>query len=567
MARIVIDPVTRIEGHLRIEAEVKDGILNDAWVSGTMFRGIEIILKDRDPRDAWYFTQRICGVCTAVHALASVRAVENALRIAIPENAQLIRNLIAGMQFIHDHVMHFYHLHALDWVDVTSAVNADPKKTSQLQESISDWSKSSPKYFGEVRDKLKVFVESGQLGIFSNGYWGHPAYKLPPEANLLAVTHYLEALDSQKGIARLIAILGGRHPTPNFLVGGMATPINPDNIRAINADRLAFMKNLIQDAEDFVKKVYFPDLLAIAAFYPEWTTWGEGLGNFLVYGDFPLAGSPESLYLPGGVIWDKKINDVKPFDPRMVSEYVTRSWYTYAAGDKKAKHPWEGETSPRYTGPKPPYEHLDVDGKYSWIKAPRYEEKPVEVGPLARALVGYGKGQLRIRELIDDSLKKLGVGKEALFSTLGRTLARGVETVVLADGMQTWFNKLVENIGKGDFTTANREKWEPKTWPAEAQGYGFAEAPRGTLGHWVKIKDGKILHYQAVVPTTWNASPRDAKNQKGAYEAALVGMPIHDPEKPLEVLRTIHSFDPCIACAVHLYDTARRAITKVSVLP
>ena len=566
MTRIVIDPVTRIEGHLRIEAEVKDGLLNDAWVSGTMFRGIEIILKDRDPRDAWCFAQRICGVCTIVHALASVRAVENALGIAIPENARLIRNLMAAMQYVHDHVMHFYHLHALDWVDVTSALNADPKKTSQLQESISDWSKSSPKYFGEVQDKLKVFVESGQLGIFSNAYWEHPAYKLPPEANLLAVAHYLEALDWQKGVARLIAILGGRHPNPNFLVGGMATPINPDNIRAINADRLALMKNIIQDAEDFAKKVYFPDLLAIASFYPDWTKWGEGLGNFLVYGDFPLDGSPESFYFPGGIIWNKKIDNVQPFNQSKVTEYATHSWYAYTAGDKRAKHPWEGETTPRYTGPKPPYEHLDVDGKYSWIKAPRYEDKPVEVGPLARVLVAYGKGHKRISELLDYSLKELGAGKEALFSTLGRTLARGVETVVLAEEMWTWFNKLVENIGKGDYTTVNREKWEPKTWPAEAQGVGFVEAPRGTLGHWVKIKDGKIQHYQAVVPTTWNASPRDAKNQRGAYEAALVGMPIHDPEKPLEVLRTIHSFDPCVACAVHLYDPTKREITKVTVV-
>ena len=565
MARIVIDPVTRIEGHLRIEAEVKDGLLSDAWVSGTMFRGIELILKDRDPRDAWYFAQRICSVCTIVHALASVRAVENALGIAIPENAQLIRNLMAAMQYVHDHVMHFYHLHALDWVDVTSALNADPKKTSQLQESISDWSKSSPRYFGEVKDKLKVFVESGQLGIFSNAYWGHPAYKLPPEANLLAVAHYLEALDWQKGVARLIAILGGRHPIPNFLVGGMATSINPDSDQAINADRLAFMKNLIQDAEDFAKKVYFPDLLAIASFYPDWTTWGEGLGNFLVYGDFPLDGSPESFCFPGGVIWNKKIDNVQPFDQRKVTEYATRSWYAYAAGDKKAKHPWEVETAPRYTGPKPPYEHLDVDGKYSWIKAPRYEDKPVEVGPLARALVAYGKGHKRISELLDDSLKKLGAGKEALFSTLGRTLARGVETVVLAEGMWTWFNKLAENIGRGDYTTVNREKWEPKTWPAEAQGFGLVEAPRGALGHWVKIKDGKIQHYQAVVPTTWNASPRDAKNRMGAYEAALVGTPIHDPEKPLEVLRTIHSFDPCTACAVHLFDSQRKEIIRVKV--
>jgi len=565
MARIVIDPVTRIEGHLRIEAEVKDGSLSDAWVSGTMFRGIELILKDRDPRDAWYSAQRICSVCTAVHALASVRAVEHALGITIPENAQLIRNLMTAMQFVHDHVMHFYHLHALDWVDITSALNADLKETSQLQESISAWPKSNPKYFAEVKGKLKAFVESGQLGIFSNAYWGHPAYKLPPEANLMAAAHYLEALNWQKGVARFIAILGGRHPVPNFLVGGMATAINPDSDQGINADRLTLMKKLIHEAEEFVKKAYFPDLLAIASFYPEWTKWGEGLGNFLACGDFPDPSSSDNLCFPAGVIWNRAMDDVRSFDQRKVNEYVTRSWYTYAAGDGTTKHPREGETTPHYTGPEPPYEHLDVDGKYSWIKAPRYEEKPVEVGPLARMLVAYARGHHRTRVLVDDALRKLGAGKEALFSTLGRTLARGIETIVLAEQMWTWFSKLVENIGNGDYSTVNREKWEPETWPAEAQGLGLVEAPRGALGHWVMIKDGKIQHYQAVVPTTWNASPRDSKKRRGACEAALVGTPIHDPEKPLEVLRTIHSFDPCIACAVHLYDSTNREVARVRV--
>jgi Ni,Fe-hydrogenase I large subunit len=562
MARIVIDPVTRIEGHLHIEAEVNNGALRDAWMSGTMFRGIELVLKERDPRDAWYFTQRICSVCTVVHALASVRAVENALGIMIPENARLIRNLMAGMQLVHDHVMHFYHLHALDWVDVTSALDADPQKTSALQESLSNWPKSNSKYFREVKNKLKTLVESGQLGIFANAYWGHPAYKSPPEANLLAVAHYLEALDWQKGVARLITILGGRHPTPNFLVGGMATPINPDNARALNADRLALIQMTIQEAENFVKNVYFPDLLAIASFYPEWTKLGEGLGNFLGCGDFPLA---NGLYFPGGVILNRDLAEVKPFAPEKVTEYVTHSWYKDSVSNKKARHPHEGETTPKYAGPRPPYEYLDVEKKYSWIKAPRYEDCSVEVGPLARVLIAYAQGQSRVTEMVDYSLEKLGVKKPALFSTLGRTLARGIETVVIAEELSTWFNELVDNIDKGDYTTVNREKWEPETWPDEAKGAGFVEAPRGALGHWVKIKDGKIEHYQVVVPTTWNASSRDARGRRGACEAALIGTQVHDPEKPLEVLRTIHSFDPCIACAVHLYDASKHELVKVNV--
>ena len=587
MTRLVIDPVTRIEGHLRIEAEVDSGLVKKAWASGTMFRGLELILKGRDPRDAWYFVQRICSVCTAVHAIASVRAVENALGITIPENAQLIRNLIEAMQYIHDHVMHFYHLHALDWVDVTSALNADPKKTSQLQESISDWPRSNPRYFQDVKDRLETFVDSGQLGIFANGYWGHPAYKLPPEADLLAVAHYINALDWQKSVSRFIAILGGRHPCPNFLVGGMATAINPDSDQALNASRLILMKELLQEAQDFVEKVYFPDVLAIASFYPEWTKLGEGLGNFLACGDFQLDGpkvddsrrvgssttrrdpvdKAGNMFFPSGVIWNRKIEEVKKFNQEQITEYVSRSWYTYSDGSTDAKHPFDGETNPKYTGPKPPYDFLTVDEKYSWIKSPRYDGKPVEVGPLARVLVAYGMGQKQITDLVDKSIRQLGVGKEALFSTLGRTLARAIETVALMDEIWGWYNKFVVNIGAGDYTTANTEKWEPSTWPAEAQGVGFVDAPRGALGHWIKIKNGKIDHYQMVVPTTWNSSPPDPSGQIGAYEASLVGTPVVDADKPIEVLRTIHSFDPCIACAVHVHDAGKKKIKSAGIMP
>ncbi len=567
MTRMVIDPVTRIEGHLRIEAEVDNGVLRKAWASGTMFRGIETIVKDRDPRDVWYFVQRICSVCTGVHAIASVRAVENALGITIPENGLLIRNLIEGMQLIHDHVMHFYHLHALDWVDITAALNADVKKASLLQESISDWPKSNPRYFQEVKDKLKAFIGSGQLGIFAHGYWGHSAYKLPPEVNLIAVAHYINALEWQKSVARFIALLGGRHPCPNFLVGGMATAINPDSDQALNASRILMMRETLQEAQDFVEKVYFPDVLAIASFYPEWTKLGEGVGNFLACGDFPAFGKKDELFMPGGVIWKRKIDNVKDFDQKNVSEYVTRSWYTYSDDQAKAKHPFDGETNPKYTGPNPPYDFLDVDGKYSWIKAPRYEDKPVEVGPLARVLIAYGRGHKQIRELVDKGTKQLGVGNAALFSTLGRTLARSVETVAVADKMWEWYDKFVANVSAGNFVTATMEKWEPRTWPAEALGVGLAEAPRGALGHWIKIKNGKVDRYQIVVSTTWNASPPDPKGQIGAYEAALVGTPVADPAKPVEVLRTIHSFDPCIACAVHVYDAVHQKSEAEVIMP
>ena len=568
--KIVIDPLTRIEGHLRIEARVENGQVTDAWSAGTMFRGIELILQGRDPREAWLMTQRICGVCTTVHALCSVRAVENALGITVPDNARLMRNLIEGAQFIQDHVVHFYHLHAPDWVDIVNALQGDPTATSNLAQSISDWPDSSPDYFQSVRDRLQTFVDSGQLGIFANAYWGHPAYKLPPEGNLLAAAHYLEALGWQREIMQMHAILGGKNPHPQtYLVGGMALPVDASSPDALNFQSINTLRTLATKALDFVTQVYIPDLLLVASFYKEWASLGRGPGNYLSVGDFPTttSGDPSDLWLPRGIVMDANLAAApQALDPERIQEYITHSWYTYAAGDETGLHPYQGETRPSYTGPQPPFDYLNTDEKYSWLKAPRYEGRSMEVGPLARMVVAYAAGHTRARQVIDQTLAALGVGPEALFSTLGRVAARGVETLLIAERMGNWLDQLETNIAAGDLATHNGALWDPSTWPAEAIGWGSTEAPRGGLTHWVHISNGKIENYQTVVPTTWNGSPRDALGQRGAWEEALIGTPVADPQQPIEVLRTVHSFDPCMACAVHLVDPNNQEITRVQVV-
>jgi hydrogenase large subunit len=489
-----------------------------------------------------------------VHAVASVRGVEDALGIEIPPNANYIRNLIEGIQYVQDHVIHFYHLHALDWVDIVSALNADPAATSRLAESISNWPKSGTKYFAGIQNQLKSFVSAGQLGPFTNGYWGHPAYKLPPEANLMAAAHYLEALDWQRQVIVAHAILGGKNPHPQtYLVGGVAIPVDPNSPIAFNAEKLSELRVLFTQAREFVEQVYIPDLLAVAGFYKEWAGIGAGVGNFMSYGDFPSSSinEPASYFLPQGIILNKDLSKVYDVDHTKITEQVAHSWYTYGS-EPAAKHPWDGETTPHYTGPQPPYEFLNTDSQYSWLKAPRYDGKPVEVGPLARMLVAYARGHERVKALVDMVLGKLGVGPEALFSTLGRTAARGIETLVIAEKLIEWTDRLAANIRSPDRRIHEGSRWDPSTWPKEARGWGHTEAPRGSLGHWVVIKDGAIANYQCVVPSTWNASPRDEQGQRGPYEAALLNTPVADPDQPLEILRTIHSFDPCMACAVHV---------------
>ena len=557
--RIVVDPITRIEGHLRIEVEIKNGKIVDAYSSGTMVRGFEKILKGRDPRDAWAFTERACGVCTTVHALASVRTVENALDITIPPNAELVRNLMFCAQYMQDHVVHFYHLHALDWVDIVSALSADPKETSRIAQSISNWPKSSPKYFSDLQKRLTTFVQSGQLGIFANGYWGHPAYKLPKEINLIGVAHYLEALEWQKEIVKVHTIFGGKNPHPNYLVGGVPCSINIDEANAINAERLAYVGTLLKEAKDFINQVYIPDLMAIAPYYLDWAGIGGGLENYLAYGDLPTNGFADisKFKFPRGIILNRNLNEVHEVDcsdPEEIKEYISHSWYNYSDGNEVGKHPWEGETDFNYTGPKPPYDQLNVEGKYSWMKTPRWKDKPMEVGPLARMLVAYASGSKEVQELVNGTLKQLNAPVSALFSTLGRTAARGLETILIAEWALEFYDSLLGNIKNGDSRMFDNSKWEPSTWPAEAKGVGLTEAPRGALAHWIVIKNEKIDNYQLVVPSTWNASPRDPQGKMSAYESSLIGTPVADPEQPLEILRTIHSFDPCIACAVHLYD-------------
>lgn len=567
--RIVVDPITRIEGHLRIEADIENGKIKDAYSSGTMVRLLEEILKGRDPLDAWAYVGRVCGVCTSIHSLTSVRCVEDALGIVIPPNAELVRNIMNAALYMHDHVVHFYHLHAMDWVDVVNALKADPKKTSELAQSISHWPKSSPGYFSDLQKRITKFVESGQLGIFSNGYWGHPAYKLPAEVNLIGLAHYLEALEWQKEMVKVQTIFGGKNPHPNYLVGGMACAISTDDISGLNTERLAYVGQLLKQGKEFIEQVYIPDLMAIASFYKDWGAIGGGLGSYMAYGDFPTNGYRDtaSYKFPQGVILNKDISKVMDVDMRKddeIQEFIDNSWYEYKGSG--GLHPWKGESKIKYTGPKPPFENLDTTQKYSYLKTPRWKGNAVEVGPLARVLVGYARGREDFKAVVDKALTDLNVPVTALFSTLGRTAARGLESVLVSQWGLEFYDQLIENIKKGDTRMAESKMRDSSNWPDKALGVGHAEAPRGALAHWINIEDEKIANYQLVVPTTWNASPRDAKGQVSAYEAALRDTPIADPKQPVEILRTVHSFDPCLACAVHLYDEEGKHINRISVL-
>jgi len=583
--RIAIDPVTRIEGHLRIEVNVdSNNVIRNAVSVGTMWRGLEIILKDRDPRDAWAFVQRICGVCTGVHALASVRAVEDALKIDIPRNANIIRNIMHLTLYVHDHLVHFYHLHALDWVDIVSALKADPKATSELAQSLSPWPKASVGYFKDIQGRVKKLVGSGQLGPFRNGYWGHPAYKLPPEANLMAVAHYIEALNFQREIVKIQAVFGGKNPHPNWLVGGVPSAINVHSggaVGAVNVERLNLVLDIAKQTHEFISQVYVPDLLAIASFYKDWAKWGGGLSskNLLCYGEFPRRAnddSNESLRLPRGAILNGDLSTIHPVDlrdPTQIQEFVPHSWYRYP-DSKAGLHPWDGITELDFRlGAKTQggkngeaIQAFDEDEKYSYVKAPRWKGHAMETGPLARMVMAYAMGYKDVKALVDGALKKLDIPLPALFSTLGRTAARGLEAQWAADLLLEEVNELIAQVKSGNLDTANTEKWSPATWPAEAKGVGYCEAPRGALGHWIVIRDQKIANYQAVVPTTWNASPRDNDGAIGAYEAALLGTPMADPTQPLEILRTIHSFDPCLACATHVVGPDGGPLSTVQVL-
>lgn len=581
--RIVVDPVTRIEGHMRCEVNVDaNNVIRNAVSTGTMWRGLEVILKGRDPRDAWAFVQRICGVCTGTHALTSVRAVEDALGIDIPENANSIRNIMQLSLQVHDHLVHFYHLHALDWVNPVNALKADPKATSELQQSVSpSHPNSSPGYFRDIQNRLKKFVESGQLGPFKNGYWTNPAYKLPPEADLMAVTHYLEALDFQKEIMTVRTVFGGKDIHPNWLVGGVPCAINMDGAMAagapINMERLNYVSSIVDRTIEFVNNVYIPDVIAIAGFYKGWL-YGGGLSSksVLAYGCMPDKAndySPANLLMPSGAIIDGKLQEVHPVDlrdPTQIQEFVPHSWYSYP-DESKGLHPWDGITEPHYAlgpaskGTSTAIQQIDENAKYSWIKAPRWRGHAMEVGPLARYVVGYAKGDAHIKDQVDRTLSALGVPFDALFSTLGRTAARALEAQWAAEKQRYFLDKLIATIKAGDSTTANTAKFDPKTWPKEVKGVGFSEAPRGALAHWIRIKDMRIENYQCVVPTTWNGSPRDNQGNIGAFEAALMNTKMERADEPVEILRTLHSFDPCLACSTHVLGPDGQQMAEVTI--
>lgn len=563
--RIVIDPITRIEGHLRIDCEIDNGKVTNAWSSGTMWRGIEKILEGRDPREAWIFTQRICGVCTTVHAIASVRAVENALDLEIPMNAQYIRNMIIAAHSIFDHIVHFYQLSALDWVDIISATKADPKATAKLAHSLSPWPNNSAQDFKAVKDRLISFVSTGQLGIFASGYWGHPAMKLTPEVNLLATTHYFQALDYQRRINKVVAILGSKTPhIQNLAVGGVSNPINPDSQSTLTVERLYYIKTLIDEIGAFINDVYMIDVGAIGAFYADWTQYGKGVTNYLSVPDMPMDTKGTKFDLPGGYIANGDVGTFQNIDTfgselfkTNVKESIKHSWYE----GNWDRHPWDEDTVPNYT-------EYDDKAKYSWVKSPTFKGKPAQVGPLANVLAMYAAGHAPTKK---HTTKLLGlvsklagteVGLDALHSTIGRHAARAVRTAVLHENLLSQWQHLMDNIGSGDYETFN----EPVFPKGEIRGVGFHEAPRGVLSHWVIIENGKIKNYQCVVPSTWNAGPRNENDELGPYEASLIGNPVADSEKPLEVLRTIHSFDPCLACAVHMMDPEKNEIVEVKTL-
>ena len=564
--RITIDPITRIEGHLRIDVDIDNGRINKAWSSGQMWRGVELILLGRDPRDAWAITQRICGVCTTVHAIASVRAVENALQMEIPLNAQYIRNIVIMAHAVHDAIVHFYHLSALDWVDVTSALKADPDKAAALGESLSSWHLNSKPEMRRVHERLKHFVNGGQLGIFTNGYWGHPAMKLSPEVNLMAVAHYLQALEVQRKANKIVSILGSKTPhIQNVAVGGVANPLATDSPAVLTVERLMTIKQWIDELDDFVKNVYLIDVAAVGAFYADWTAIGKGVTNYISVPDIPLDTKGTQFAFPGGYIENGDLSQRKPitsfndqFWIKGVEEAVKHSWYNY---DKTgALHPYQGQTVPNYTD-------FKDDAKYSWLKSPTFYGKPCQVGPLARVLNGLAAGHESTTKYATatldtvSALAKTKVGLGAMHSTIGRHAARAITCAVNVDILAEQWTALLTNMGAGDLTTFNK----PVFPQGEVMGVGIHEAPRGVLSHWVVIDKGKIKNYQCVVPSTWNACPRNDKDEPGPYEASLVDTPIAEVEKPLEVLRTIHSFDPCIACAIHLTDKENDTAISVKV--
>lgn len=561
--RVVIDPITRIEGHLRIEVEVdENNVIQKAYSSSTLWRGIELILKGRDPRDAGLMAQRICGVCTYSHYKAGVEAVEDALGVEPPYNAKLVRSLLNESLYMHDHVVHFYHLHGLDWVDIVSALGADPKKASELAFKYTNLPiATGTDELTAVQERVKGFVAKGQMGPFANAYWGNKTYKFSPEQNLIALSHYLKALEVQRVAAQMFAIFGAKQPHPQSLVVGGVTCVRD----ILNPSRLAEWKSKYEIVKDFIERAYYADIVMAAEAYGSEPSvlGGAGVKNFLAADAF-LLNRTENLF-QSGIIKNGDLGKVYDIDEMKIEEDVTHAWYK---GDKPLQ-PYEGVTEENYTG------FIDGDTlngkakvinpkeKYTWVKAPRYDKIPMEVGPLACLLVNYARGNAKVQKEVNDFLKRTGLPVAALFTTLGRTAARMLQTKLISDNAIITFNALVENV-KTDDATYTKFEIDPSR---EYKGRFIGEVPRGTLSHWVRIKNGVIENYQAVVPTTWNAGPMDANGEVGPYEASLVGLKLEDPTKPLEVLRVIHSFDPCMACSVHVMDIKGREISEFKVNP
>ena len=595
--KVVVDPVTRIEGHLRMEAVVRDGVIAEAYSTGTTVRGIEIIVQDRDPRDVWAFVMRVCGVCTSMHGLASVRAVENALGITVPFNAEMVRNIMLGTLQSRDHLVHFYQLDALDWVDVVSALSADPAQASAIAQSLaplngeySHWGTNSPGYFADVQKRVRKFVETNpKNNLFSTNRWcwGSKLYKLPPEVNLIGLAHYLQALEFQKEICKIQTIFGGKNPHPNYLVGGMACAINMQDPNAINMERLAFVKEIISKVQTFANEVFLPDAIAIMSFYPEWARLGGGLRNYLSYGDYPMNhyGDFGHCLQKQGIVMNRDLSHVEEFDPVSLDglqEFVNNAWYKYSTGKDSGLHPSIGQTILDYTGPTGQFDWLGGDKPYSWIKTPRYKGQPMEVGPLARLAVNYAAGNEITREIADKTVatwsslankfngRDCGITRDSFFSTAGRIIARAVDAVEAADYLGTCYNALISNIKGGDERMFDGSKWQPDSWPQDCMGFSLSEAPRGALAHYVHITDQKVSNYQMVVPTTWNGSPRDPNNLRSAFEESVIGTPVavfapDSAEMALSIMRTLHSFDPCMACAVHLYDENGTVVHRLEI--
>lgn len=561
--RVVIDPITRIEGHLRIEVEVdENNVVQKAYSSSTLWRGIELILKGRDPRDAGLMAQRICGVCTYSHYKAGVEAVENALGIEAPYNAKLVRSLLNESLFMHDHVVHFYHLHGLDWVDVVSALSADPVAASQLAFEYTDLPiATGADELTAVQRRLKTFVDKGQLGPFANAYWGNKTYKFSPEQNLIALSHYLKALEIQRIAAQMFAIFGAKQPHPQSLVVGGVTCVRD----ILSPTRLSQWREKYKIVKDFIDRAYYADIVMAAAAFgtEESVLGGVGVKNFMS-GDSLMLNRTETLF-QSGYIKDGDLSKVYDIDDMKIEEDVTHAWYK----DTKPLQPYDGVTEPDYTGFVPgetvngAAKILDENKKYTWVKAPRYDNEAMEVGPLACLLVNYARGNKKVQTEVGAFLKRTGLPVGALFTTLGRTAARMLQTKLVSDNAIITFNSLIENI-KTDDSTYTKFEIDPDK---EYVGRFMGEAPRGTLSHWVRIKNGLIENYQAVVPTTWNAGPMDANGTIGPYEASLIGLKLEDPKKPLEVLRVIHSFDPCMSCSVHVMDMKGVELSEFKINP